>query len=176
MAIRSPLFSFDLEETDRQKSNIICFLSSCSNDPLIPCESHHSRRCCWTFQLMFASDLWSLSNRRKKKLTYLNDQSSSIVLNCAFVRCVHAPSSCSVSVLTVVCLGVGLDPELSFLVTDGLCLFLLLWCSLCRPSCPFLRWLSVSIAPPPPPMPQLTPQIPLTGFVARMQESSKWRG
>nr|XP_061810067.1 abl interactor 1-like isoform X2 [Nerophis lumbriciformis] len=25
--------------------------------------------------------------------------------------------------------------------------------------------------PPPPPMPQLTPQIPLTGFVARMQES-----
>uniref|UniRef100_A0A3P8WUI0 Abl-interactor 1a n=1 Tax=Cynoglossus semilaevis TaxID=244447 RepID=A0A3P8WUI0_CYNSE len=28
----------------------------------------------------------------------------------------------------------------------------------------------VSIAPPPPPMPQLTPQIPLTGFVARMQE------
>lgn len=112
----------------------------------------------------------------KKKLTYLNDQSSSIVLNCAFVRCVHAPSSCSVSVLTVVCLGVGLDAELSFLVTDGLCLFLLLWCSLCRPSCPFLRWLSVSIAPPPPPMPQLTPQIPLTGFVARMQESSKWRG
>lgn len=130
MAIRSPLFSFDLEETDRQKSNIICFLSSCSNDPLIPCESHHSRRCCWTFQLMFASDLWSLSNRRKKKLTYLNDQSSSIVLNCAFVRCVHAPSSCSVSVLTVVCLGVGLDAELSFLVTDGLCLFLLLMLTL----------------------------------------------
>uniref|UniRef100_A0A7N9AMR7 Abl-interactor 1a n=1 Tax=Mastacembelus armatus TaxID=205130 RepID=A0A7N9AMR7_9TELE len=30
---------------------------------------------------------------------------------------------------------------------------------------------SISIAPPPPPMPQLTPQIPLTGFVARMQES-----
>uniref|UniRef100_A0A8C3B0G6 Abl-interactor 1a n=1 Tax=Cyclopterus lumpus TaxID=8103 RepID=A0A8C3B0G6_CYCLU len=30
--------------------------------------------------------------------------------------------------------------------------------------------LSVSVAPPPP-MPQLTPQIPLTGFVARMQES-----
>uniref|UniRef100_A0AAQ4R1S4 Abl-interactor 1a n=1 Tax=Gasterosteus aculeatus aculeatus TaxID=481459 RepID=A0AAQ4R1S4_GASAC len=30
----------------------------------------------------------------------------------------------------------------------------------------------VSVAPPPPPMPQLTPQIPLTGFVARMQESS----
>uniref|UniRef100_A0A3B5M7D7 Abl-interactor 1a n=1 Tax=Xiphophorus couchianus TaxID=32473 RepID=A0A3B5M7D7_9TELE len=29
----------------------------------------------------------------------------------------------------------------------------------------------VSVAPPPPPMPQLTPQIPLTGFVARMQES-----
>uniref|UniRef100_A0A8D2ZYD5 Abl-interactor 1a n=1 Tax=Scophthalmus maximus TaxID=52904 RepID=A0A8D2ZYD5_SCOMX len=29
----------------------------------------------------------------------------------------------------------------------------------------------LSIAPPPPPMPQLTPQIPLTGFVARMQES-----
>ncbi|MED6279447.1 Abl interactor 1 [Characodon lateralis] len=29
----------------------------------------------------------------------------------------------------------------------------------------------MSIAPPPPPMPQLTPQIPLTGFVARMQES-----
>ncbi|XP_037549796.1 abl interactor 1a isoform X7 [Nematolebias whitei] len=29
----------------------------------------------------------------------------------------------------------------------------------------------VSAAPPPPPMPQLTPQIPLTGFVARMQES-----
>ncbi|XP_031706165.1 abl interactor 1a [Anarrhichthys ocellatus] len=32
---------------------------------------------------------------------------------------------------------------------------------------------SMSVAPPPPPMPQLTPQIPLTGFVARMQESSK---
>ncbi|XP_028987023.1 abl interactor 1-like isoform X4 [Betta splendens] len=30
---------------------------------------------------------------------------------------------------------------------------------------------SVSVAPPPPPMVQLTPQIPLTGFVARMQES-----
>nr|XP_061795658.1 abl interactor 1-like isoform X8 [Nerophis lumbriciformis] len=29
----------------------------------------------------------------------------------------------------------------------------------------------VSVAPPPPPMVQLTPQIPLTGFVARMQES-----
>ncbi|XP_045066324.1 abl interactor 1 isoform X6 [Coregonus clupeaformis] len=31
--------------------------------------------------------------------------------------------------------------------------------------------LPVSIAPPPPPMPQLTPQIPLTGFVARVQEN-----
>ncbi|XP_040404706.1 abl interactor 1 isoform X8 [Cygnus olor] len=31
--------------------------------------------------------------------------------------------------------------------------------------------LIVSIAPPPPPMPQLTPQIPLTGFVARVQEN-----
>ncbi|XP_068196879.1 abl interactor 1-like isoform X2 [Antennarius striatus] len=30
---------------------------------------------------------------------------------------------------------------------------------------------SVAVAPPPPPMVQLTPQIPLTGFVARMQES-----
>ncbi|XP_061096067.1 abl interactor 1-like isoform X2 [Conger conger] len=30
---------------------------------------------------------------------------------------------------------------------------------------------SMSIAPPPPPMPQLTPQIPLTGFVARVQEN-----
>uniref|UniRef100_A0A3B3TA38 Abl interactor 1 n=1 Tax=Paramormyrops kingsleyae TaxID=1676925 RepID=A0A3B3TA38_9TELE len=29
----------------------------------------------------------------------------------------------------------------------------------------------VSVAPPPPPMPQLTPQIPLTGFVARVQEN-----
>uniref|UniRef100_UPI00398EC73A abl interactor 1a isoform X5 n=1 Tax=Pristiophorus japonicus TaxID=55135 RepID=UPI00398EC73A len=28
-----------------------------------------------------------------------------------------------------------------------------------------------SLAPPPPPMPQLTPQIPLTGFVARVQEN-----
>lgn len=34
---------------------------------------------------------------------------------------------------------------------------------------------SVSVAPPPPPpVVQLTPQIPLTGFVARMQESSKY--
>ncbi|MEQ2251031.1 Abl interactor 1 [Ilyodon furcidens] len=34
---------------------------------------------------------------------------------------------------------------------------------------------SVSVnPPPPPPMVQLTPQIPLTGFVARMQESSKY--
>ncbi|KAI1891339.1 hypothetical protein AGOR_G00142780 [Albula goreensis] len=32
---------------------------------------------------------------------------------------------------------------------------------------------SMSIAPPPPPMPQLTPQIPLMGFVARVQENSK---
>lgn len=121
-------------------------------------------------------DLYQIEEKKNMLIIYLNNQSSSIVLNCAFVRCFHAPSSCSVSVLTVVCLGVGLDPELSFLVTDGLCLFLLLWCSLCRPSCLFLRWLSVSVAPPPPPMPQLTPQIPLTGFVARMQESSKWRG
>ncbi|NP_001403782.1 abl interactor 1 isoform 15 [Mus musculus] len=30
---------------------------------------------------------------------------------------------------------------------------------------------SISVAPPPPPMPQLTPQIPLTGFVARVQEN-----
>uniref|UniRef100_A0A4W4E7R7 Abl interactor 1 n=1 Tax=Electrophorus electricus TaxID=8005 RepID=A0A4W4E7R7_ELEEL len=30
---------------------------------------------------------------------------------------------------------------------------------------------SMSIAPPPPPMPQLIPQIPLTGFVARVQEN-----
>ncbi|GCC34499.1 hypothetical protein chiPu_0012973 [Chiloscyllium punctatum] len=30
---------------------------------------------------------------------------------------------------------------------------------------------STSLAPPPPPMPQLTPQIPLTGFVARVQEN-----
>uniref|UniRef100_A0A667Z3D1 Abl-interactor 1b n=1 Tax=Myripristis murdjan TaxID=586833 RepID=A0A667Z3D1_9TELE len=30
---------------------------------------------------------------------------------------------------------------------------------------------TLSVAPPPPPMVQLTPQIPLTGFVARMQES-----
>ncbi|XP_068091780.1 abl interactor 1 isoform X10 [Hyperolius riggenbachi] len=29
----------------------------------------------------------------------------------------------------------------------------------------------ISIASPPPPMPQLTPQIPLTGFVARVQEN-----
>ncbi|XP_077100330.1 abl interactor 1a isoform X5 [Siphateles boraxobius] len=29
----------------------------------------------------------------------------------------------------------------------------------------------VCMAPPPPPMPQLTPQIPLTGFVARVQEN-----
>lgn len=31
----------------------------------------------------------------------------------------------------------------------------------------------VSVAPPPPPVAQLTPQIPLTGFVARVQENSK---
>ncbi|XP_061111386.1 abl interactor 1 isoform X8 [Conger conger] len=30
---------------------------------------------------------------------------------------------------------------------------------------------TMTIAPPPPPMPQLTPQIPLTGFVARVQEN-----
>ncbi|CAH2282231.1 abl interactor 1 isoform X2 [Pelobates cultripes] len=30
---------------------------------------------------------------------------------------------------------------------------------------------SISLASPPPPMPQLTPQIPLTGFVARVQEN-----
>lgn len=32
------------------------------------------------------------------------------------------------------------------------------------------------MGPPPPPMPQLTPQIPLTGFVARVQENSKSDG
>lgn len=48
------------------------------------------------------------------------------------------------------------------------------------PLCPFdfphlvCALLPVSIAPPPPPMPQLTPQIPLTGFVARVQENSKF--
>ncbi|XP_016324955.1 abl interactor 1 isoform X2 [Sinocyclocheilus anshuiensis] len=31
--------------------------------------------------------------------------------------------------------------------------------------------IAMSMAPPPPPMPQLTPQIPLTGFVARVQEN-----
>ncbi|XP_018423018.1 PREDICTED: abl interactor 1 isoform X12 [Nanorana parkeri] len=31
---------------------------------------------------------------------------------------------------------------------------------------------SISIASPPPPMPQMTPQIPLTGFVARVQENN----
>uniref|UniRef100_A0A8C6VV66 Abl-interactor 1a n=1 Tax=Nothobranchius furzeri TaxID=105023 RepID=A0A8C6VV66_NOTFU len=36
---------------------------------------------------------------------------------------------------------------------------------------PLWTQLSVAPPPPPPPMPQLTPQIPLTGFVARMQES-----
>ncbi|XP_052398969.1 abl interactor 1 isoform X6 [Carassius gibelio] len=30
---------------------------------------------------------------------------------------------------------------------------------------------AMSMGPPPPPMPQLTPQIPLTGFVARVQEN-----
>nr|XP_049605796.1 abl interactor 1a isoform X14 [Syngnathus scovelli] len=38
------------------------------------------------------------------------------------------------------------------------------------PSIPNLGPVCVA-PPPPPPMPQLTPQIPLTGFVARMQES-----
>ncbi|XP_078712686.1 abl interactor 1-like isoform X4 [Lampetra fluviatilis] len=36
---------------------------------------------------------------------------------------------------------------------------------------PFYSHNPMSHAPPPPPMPQLTPQIPLTGFVARMQEN-----
>lgn len=65
-------------------------------------------------------------------------------------------------------LGIGVHSSTvfcTFLVTDGLSLYVFFLSSLC--------WLSVSIAPPPPPMPQLTPQIPLTGFVARMQESSK---
>ncbi|XP_029109515.1 abl interactor 1-like isoform X1 [Scleropages formosus] len=35
---------------------------------------------------------------------------------------------------------------------------------------------SMSVAPPPPPMPQMTPQIPLTGFVARVQENSPGQG
>ncbi|KAL4624627.1 abl interactor 1-like [Arapaima gigas] len=35
---------------------------------------------------------------------------------------------------------------------------------------------SMSVAPPPPPLPQLTPQIPLTGFVARVQENSPGQG
>lgn len=53
-------------------------------------------------------------------------------------------------------------------------------CSLFFFLCPFdfpdmvCVLLPVSIAPPPPPMPQLTPQIPLTGFVARVQENSKF--
>ncbi|XP_068199628.1 abl interactor 1a isoform X4 [Antennarius striatus] len=39
------------------------------------------------------------------------------------------------------------------------------------PSIPNSGPVSTAPPPPPPPMPQLTPQIPLTGFVARMQES-----
>lgn len=31
-----------------------------------------------------------------------------------------------------------------------------------------------SVAPPPPSVLQITPQLPLTGFVARVQETSKW--
>lgn len=79
---------------------------------------------------------------------------------------------------------------------SSVCVFLLfltyfvLWSSLLTaafvcflfffPLCPFdfphlvCALLPVSIAPPPPPMPQLTPQIPLTGFVARVQENSKF--
>uniref|UniRef100_A0A671KCA3 Abl interactor 1-like n=1 Tax=Sinocyclocheilus anshuiensis TaxID=1608454 RepID=A0A671KCA3_9TELE len=38
-------------------------------------------------------------------------------------------------------------------------------------SCMHSQDSAVSVAPPPPPMVQLTPQIPLTGFVARVQEN-----
>lgn len=75
---------------------------------------------------------------------------------------------CVLVVLYILCFVV--------LVTDGcFCLFPFF--------SPLSVWLSrygvcvllpVSIAPPPPPMPQLTPQIPLTGFVARVQENSKF--
>lgn len=53
-----------------------------------------------------------------------------------------------------------------FLFFSFVCLTFLIWC--------VCVLLPVSIAPPPPPMPQLTPQIPLTGFVARVQENSKF--
>lgn len=66
------------------------------------------------------------------------------------------------------------------LVTDGcFCLFPFFFLCFLFPPCPLTSpempcaLLPVSIAPPPPPMPQLTPQIPLTGFVARVQENSK---
>lgn len=74
---------------------------------------------------------------------------------------------CVLVVLYILCFVV--------LVTDGcFCLFPFFFL------CPFdfpdmvCVLLPVSIAPPPPPMPQLTPQIPLTGFVARVQENSKF--
>lgn len=54
------------------------------------------------------------------------------------------------------------------LVTDFCFLFVSFSLSVYSPYCVLLP---VSIAPPPPPMPQLTPQIPLTGFVARVQEN-----
>lgn len=72
-------------------------------------------------------------------------------------------------------------PFLWSIVTDS-CFLFFCFCFLCVFPFPvsvftsLLRCvlLPVSIAPPPPPMPQLTPQIPLTGFVARVQENSKF--
>lgn len=62
------------------------------------------------------------------------------------------------------------------LVTDGcFCLFPFFFSFVCLTFPDMVCvLLPVSIAPPPPPMPQLTPQIPLTGFVARVQENSKF--
>lgn len=76
---------------------------------------------------------------------------------------------CVLVVLDVLCFVVH--------VTDGcFCLFPFFFFPLCPFDFPHLvcALLPVSIAPPPPPMPQLTPQIPLTGFVARVQENSKF--
>lgn len=83
------------------------------------------------------------------------------------------PCVCVLVVLYILCF------LWSSLLTAAFVCFLFFFLCFLFPPCPLTSpdmpcaLLPVSIAPPPPPMPQLTPQIPLTGFVARVQENSK---
>lgn len=64
---------------------------------------------------------------------------------------------------------------LSLLICSFYCIILSFWCN--SPLSLILHTFfvfAVSLAPPPPSILQVTPQLPLMGFVARVQENSKF--